>query len=335
MKDIMFATSFSPEAAYGAGDDNPMKSLRVIHERLGINDFRLGLRWNKVEFKKGKISLKEYEKYIQYCLERKCKICLNVGPIKVMRWPEEHIPDWINTDGINIVEKNSDLAKCAYEYFHKVLKLLKKEYGKELDPKNGISFQIENESYNKFGHKGIIMSEEYMVEIANILHEYFPKNNLMLDSSARNDLRKIMNLFEILIDKKIYTWKQLVIGLNFYFRLPNNIPFLKRMNPWIFSRLFSMSLRKLKKLQRERDFGIEISEAQFEPWGFQKAPGNSYGELEYVLKIATEAFPEEYFPKVIRLWGTEELAIKMKRKELTNEHSLIIEKMRNVNSTLA
>ena len=79
---------------------------------------------------------------------------------------------------------------------------------------------------------------------------------------------------------------KIVIGLNFYFRLPYKIPFLKRRNPWIFSKPFSMTLGKLKKLQRERDFGIEITEAQFEPWATQRAPGNSYEELEKLTEDA-------------------------------------------------
>jgi len=334
MKEIIFATSFSPEYAKYLGT-NPIEILRIIHEELGINDIRLGLRWNNIEKEKGKISLEEYDKYIKYCIKHKCKICLNVGPIKVMRWPEEHIPHWIDTEGIDMVEKDSELAKYALEYFHKVLTLLKKEYGRDLTPGKGVSFQIENESYNRFGQKKIIMSEGYMVDVAKILNEYFPGNKLMLNSSARNDIRKVMSLFETLISSNIYSWEKFIIGLNFYFKLPNRFSFTERINPWFFSKPFSMSLSKLKRLQREKGFGIEVSEAQFEPWGFQKSPGNSYEDLKYVLRVATKVFSDQYSSQVIRLWGSEEIAMKMKGKNLTDEHSLIIEKVKNINSTLS
>jgi len=334
MKDILFATSFSPEYSTYIGG-NPIEILKAIHQDLGINDIRLGLRWNNVEKEKGKVSLKEYDRYIKYCIEKKCKICLNVGPIKVMRWPEEHIPEWIDTEGISIVQKDSELAKYALEYFNKVLILLKKEYGDGLYGNEKVSFQIENESFNRFGHRRIIMSDEYMVDVATMLNEYFPKNSLMLNSSARNDLRKVIGVFERFVDEKIYDWRRLMIGINFYFRLPNIFPFSSRMNPLIFSRPFSMSLSELKELQKEKCFGIEITEAQFEPWGFQKTPGNMYEELEYVIQKATNIFNNEYYPKVIRLWGTEELAMKMINGKLSDEHRLIVEKIASVNSTVA
>ena len=333
MENIFFGTSFSPEYVEYMGG-NALEILKIIHNDLRINDFRLGLRWNMIEKEKGKVSIDKYRKYIEYLLKHNCKIFLNVGPIKVMRWPEEHIPKWIDTEEISIVEKNSNLAKYALEYFHKLLKLLKKEYGGEIGDNEKISFQLENECFNRFGHKRIIMSNEYMFDIARILHNYFPKNNLMLNSSARNDLRKIMGVFQMLVNEKIYTWEQLVIGINFYFRLPNIFPFSSRMNPLIFSKPFSMSLSELKQLQEERGFGVEITEAQFEPWGFQKTPGNMYDELEYVIQKATVIFTNEYSPKVIRLWGTEELAMKMENGEVTDEHSLMIARIKEVNATL-
>lgn len=332
MKSIIFATSFSPECSESIKDENPLETLKIIREELNIQDFRLGLRWNVVEENK-RYSLNKYQKYIDYLLKNNCNMCFNVGPIKVMRWPEEHIPEWVDVEGIDTVQKDSDLAKHAIEYFNNVLILLKKQYGKDIEHNPKISFQIENESYNRFGHKRIIMSDGYMLDVAKVLKEYFPQNNLMLDSSKRNDLRNIMHLFEILVEQGIYTWEQLVLGLNFYFRFP--IKLLQRINPWIFSKPFSMSLGELKRLQQKRGFNIEISEAQFEPWGWQKLPGNSYDDLEYVLKVAKKAFPDEYYPKIVRLWGTEELGLKIKKGKLNSEHRKIINKLRDINSVLS
>lgn len=332
MKSIIFATSFSPEYSQHIKDENPLETLKIIRKELNIQDFRLGLRWNTVE-QNTKCTLQYYERYIDYLIKNNCKICLNVGPIKVMRWPEEHIPDRVEADDINTVQKDSDLAKHAIEYLNKVLTLLKKKYGKDIENNEKISFQIENESYNRFGHKRLTMSDEYMLEVAKILNTYFPKNTLMLNSSKRNDIRNIMSFFETLTDENIYTWEQLVLGINFYFRLP--IKFLKRLNPWIFTKPFSMSLRELKRLQKERGFNIEISEAQFEPWGFQKSPGNSYDDLDYILRVATRVFLDGCSPKIVRLWGTEELGLKMKKGRLNNQHTMIIKKLNETNAILS
>lgn len=332
-KHIVFATSFSPEYSKSIGDNNPLESLQVIHKDLHINDFRLGLRWNRVDFDNN-LTLSNYDKYIQYCLKNNCKICLNVGPIKVMRWPEEHIPERINVDGIRVVKRDSELAKQSLEYFNKLLQLLKKTYGEDLSPQRGISFQIENEGYNRFGHKGIVMSQEYMVDVSNALHEQYPDNNLMIDSAGRNDLRKIVNLFKELIDMGIYSSDMLTLGVNYYFRFPIKPNLLKRYSVWTFAKPFSLTLGQVHNYQRELGFGLEISEAQMEPWGTQTLPGNSYEEFEYLVENAIKLFPEEYPTRLIRLWGTEELALKIKTGNVTNEHLAIMGDIKEGNKNL-
>lgn len=322
-KEIVWGTSFSPEYSQYLGDRNPLETLKIVREKLNIQDFRLGLRWNTVE-KNGKVSLEFYEKYIEYLLKNNCSICLNVGPIKVMRWPEEHIPEYINVKKRSVVKKDSELAKYAIEYFNKLLELIDRKYGQQINSSSKISFQIENECYNRFGHKRLLMSDEYLLEIATILHEYFPKNKLMMDSAARKDLRKLLHFFEILVQKDLYKWKQLTVGINYYSMIPEIRPFLKRIEALTFFYPWSMSLSHLKKLEEKYGFGLEISEAQFEPWERMTLPGNSLDELRYVVKNGLKIFPESYTYRVIRLWGMEEFGLKMKEKKLTSEHKDIL-----------
>lgn len=322
-KEIVWGTSFSPEYSQYLGDRNPLETLKIVREKLNIQDFRLGLRWNTVE-KNGKVSLEFYEKYIEYLLKNNCSICLNVGPIKVMRWPEEHIPEYINVKKRSVVKKDSELAKYAIEYFNKLLELIDRKYGQQINSTSKISFQIENECYNRFGHKRLLMSDEYLLEIATILHEYFPKNKLMMDSSARKDLRKLMHLFDLFVENKLYEWEQLTLGINYYSMIPEITPFLKRIEALSFYLPWSMPLSRLKRIQGENHFGLEISEAQFEPWGKMILPGNSLDELKYVVKHGLKIFPENYTHRVIRLWGMEEFGLKMKEKRLTSEHRDII-----------
>ncbi len=73
--------------------------------------------------------------------------------------------------------------------------------------------------------KRLLMSDEYLLEIATILHEYFPKNKLMMDSSARKDLRKLMHLFDLFVENKLYEWEQLTLGINYYSMIPEISPF--------------------------------------------------------------------------------------------------------------
>lgn len=326
MKEITFGTSFSPEYAEYIGDKDPLETLRTIRRELNIQDFRLGLRWNTVE-KEKEVSLAYYEKYLDYLLNKGCKICINIGPIKVMRWPEEHIPSYIDVKKRSIVKNDSDIAKYAIEYLFKLLELLKRNYGEALSSSSQVSFQIENECYNRFGHKRLLMSDEYLLEVVKILNSYYPQNNLMMDSAARKDLRRILHFFKIVTNSNLYSWEQLRVGLNYYSMIPETLPFSKRIEALTFFLPWSMPLCRLKSLQKKYDFGLEISEAQFEPWGVQTEPGNSLSELEYILKNVVKIFPENYSPKLVRLWGTEEFALKMKECKLTVEHENILKRI--------
>ncbi len=59
-----------------------------------------------------------------------------------------------------------DITKYSYQYFEKLLILLKKEYGKKLD---SVMFQIENECFYRFGRLGLTMSQEYILGLLKIL----------------------------------------------------------------------------------------------------------------------------------------------------------------------
>lgn len=318
-QNIVLGTSFSPEYCEYLGSKNPLEILRIVDGRLKIKDVRLGLRWNRVE-REGKISLDYYDRYIGYLLKNDFKVSLNIGPIKVFRWPEEHIPKYLEQCKVSVVSPESELAKYSYEYLHKLLKVLENEYGSKLD---NVTFQLENESFNRFGHLKMIMSERYLVELFKILKEYFPSNMVMVDSAGRKDLYRVISLLKILIGKDIVKGEDFVIGLNYYFRLPNLFKRepLKELAPWY------MSISKLHSLQNQLGFGLEISEGQFEPWGKKITPGNSLDDFKYLLEKCYTYFPEGYKYKLVRLWGIEEFGMRVINKQLSQEHKKILQEI--------
>lgn len=328
LKDIALGTSFSPEYTEYIYSGDALDILKTIHKELNISEFRFGLRWNSVE-QDSNISLSFYKKYLEYAFKEELSLCLNIGPIKTFRWPEEHIPKYLESKSLPVITEECELAKYAYEFLHKELSLLKKEYGKNLSK---CTFQIENEGFNKFGHLGLIMSNEYMYSIAKILNEYFPKNKLMIDSAGRQDLREIVSFFKMLIEEKLYTGKNLVLGFNYYFK-PEGLmtDIFRYLNPVKYALPFAMSIPTLHKFQKEIGFDMEITEGQFEPWGKEKTPGNTYYDFVYLLENSYVYFPENMKRKVLRLWGTEELASKIKNRSLTSEHIQIIDHVRRIN----
>lgn len=316
LNNLVLGTSFSPEYAEYLGDDNPIKLLQIIVKELGIKDIRLGLRWNVIE-KDGELSLSYYDRYIKYLLKNKCKICLNIGPIKVLRWPEEHIPKDMLVKKGQLITPDCEIAKYSYEYLEKLLILLKKKYGNKLDD---VMFQLENEGYYSFGKLGLTMSQEYILGLMEIFKRYFPNNKVMVNSAGRRNLKDIVNLFKVIVEKGIYPAESLVLGFNYYFKVPGKLisDSLDSFSP------FEMSMKRLHKYQRDMGFGLEISEGQFEPWGDMVTPGNSYVDYEYLLDKCNRYFPMDYPYKLVRLWGTEELALKILNNTLSEEHERII-----------
>lgn len=313
---IVLGTSFSPEYANSLGCDNPLELLTIINRELNIKDIRLGLRWNVV-YKDKKVSLDYYDKYLKYLFKNNCKICLNIGPIKVFRWPEEHIPKYISVKKGEYINPDMDIAKYSYEYLEKLLIPLKKEYVKKLD---SVTFQLENECFYRFGKLGLTMSSEYIIGLLKILKRYFPNNRVMFDSAGRTNLKEIVNLFKNINDMGIYPYESLVLGFNYYFKLPN----LPQRDPLKGFSFVLMSIEKLHRYQKELGFGLEISEGQFEPWGRVVTPGNSFSDYEYLLNKSSGYFPKEYPYKLIRLWGSERLALRILNNKVNELHERII-----------
>lgn len=308
-KQIIFGTSFSPEYAsqVAKGSDiKPIEVLDTIHKKLGISDIRFGIRWNKVDDGK-KFDLGFYREYLDYLFRNNCKVTLNLGPIKVFRWPEEHIPAEMHKYAEDVVTEDSELAKNSYEYLEKILTKLKNEYGENIQ---GASFQLDNEPLYSFGKFGMLMSEGHIKKTASILKKHQPGAKLLFVSAGRRNLEQFVKLSKVLSRDYDFKGNDFTIGLTYYFKIAGR-RFFKVRDPLIIASPSNMSIRKLHQEQKNLGFHLEISEGQFEPWGEMKTPGNSIEDFEYMVKKSVRYFPRDYENKLIRLWGTEHIALKL------------------------
>lgn len=100
------ACSFDPQQWHReeVEEGKALEGLQFICQEMDIKDIRLGMRWNKIQKEDGSLSLDYYKPYIQYCYKNNISMCLNIGPIKVMRHPEDHVPH-------NVVNKLSKPMK--------------------------------------------------------------------------------------------------------------------------------------------------------------------------------------------------------------------------------
>lgn len=150
----------------------------------------------------------------------------------------------------------------------------------------------------------------------------------MFDSAGRTNLKEIIELFKNINDMEIYPYESLVLGFNYYFKLPK----FPQRDPLKGLSITSMSISKLHQYQKELRFGLEISEGQFEPWKKVVTPGNSYLDYEYLINNSIRYFPKDYRYKLIRLWGSEKLAMKILNNEVNEEHEKIIASIINIQS---
>jgi hypothetical protein len=91
---LTLGASFAPEQWSGdeRGQRQALAAAGLVLKDLGIRELRLGLRWRRVETPDGQIDLRAYKPLLEYCLGQGASVCLNVGPIKTFRWPEDHAP---------------------------------------------------------------------------------------------------------------------------------------------------------------------------------------------------------------------------------------------------
>lgn len=326
---MIFGASFSPEYCEYLGVKDPVQILKFAHRKLSIKDIRLGLRWNTIDNGNG-LSLDYYRKYLDYLFKNNLDVCLNIGPVKVFRWPEEHIPSYLESNVTTNIDSDSKISEISKEYILNLLSLLEREYGSYM---NKVTFQIENEAFNRFGHIRAKISPSHVFDVTQILFKKFQKSKLLMNSAGRTNLRKIISLFKNFRESKTINPKSLTLGINYYFKLPHTLPFFKTFDPIQISYPWDMSIKELHRRSEEVGFNIEVTEGQFEPWGVQVTPGNSYEDFKYLVERSEEILLKNDERAVLRLWGIEEFAKKFLDGTAIDVHREIAKEIKYCNST--
>src|SRR5688572_12352758 len=93
---VRIGGSFSPET-YEQFDIwnnyQQLDALKLIIEELNVKYLRFSINWDKVLKEDGSVNLEFYREYLDYATANNVNLTLNIGPIKVMRWPEVHLPE--------------------------------------------------------------------------------------------------------------------------------------------------------------------------------------------------------------------------------------------------
>jgi hypothetical protein len=333
---LTLGASFAPEqwSTRPEGHGEAMRGLQTVIQDLNLKQIRLGLRWNRSLNAADQIDLRAYDPFLDYCLSHGAEVCLNVGPIKTFRWPEEHPPRNVISGLERIPPAETSiypwepLGAQALDYLAGLMPQLQSTYGNAFS-----SIQVENEPYFAFGIHKWRLSQSYMVQAASTILEAFPEARLLVTSSGRLNLGSIKDLFLALMARDRSLAGRLVSGFDYYYKSPvrDSESILRHFDPISYARPFATSCEGHVDDSRAIGFSIEVTEGQAEPYGKFTTPGNSVKDLRYLILRCLDKVVDPRQPALIRLWGVEELAKRMQRGALTDEHRQMIEVIQVVN----
>jgi hypothetical protein len=340
LNSISLGASFSRHRWEQTGSNfSAIEGLKFAVDKLGIRQVRLDIRWNECQKNPDNIQLTT--ELLDYAFDTGLEVCLNLGPIKTFGWPESHVPQWVlaritKTGKIpRKVDLQSQLGRLSLDYLGKLLDQLELRYGPDLGSKIH-TWQIENEVFTPFGEKIFKMQYDYLSRLIELIATKNPHPRILLNSAGRYQLRKIGHFFtQATSNLKI----QPVIGLDYYYtiNLLEKYPVLKRFDLLNLARPWDWSVQDLIDIASSKGWGVEVTEAQFEPWHLADGPGNSLVDFQFMLLRLGQYFqPTKYAhtfqqPLLIRLWGVERFVSLILDQKDTPKHRRILHLIQKIN----
>lgn len=349
LKNVRLGCSLSPEQLNWLGIHDSPKQVFDYLQELGIKDIRLGIRWDHSIDEEGKIDLSYYAPWIQESLKHGIDLCLNVGPIKVFRWPEDHVPKSVlkrlDQQGRlpkkgGLIGPDDPMADEALGYLNTLLPELKKLTGDHT-----VTIQPENEAHVPFGEHEWVASHEYFFKVCKTIKDHFPNSPLLLNSPAvkqpKSPLLHNSTLEQTAIAAQSIAsarpdW-EIITGVDVYPDTPQSaeIPLTKGLR--VDTQMAVTSSRGRDTIpqyvsdMKKSGIRMEITELQVEPWGERDKPGNDVQSLRFAV-LRSLPFVDPSKPTIMRLWGIEHLYAQRAKGVETDEHEKIVDVVKLINT---
>lgn len=297
LRNITVGASWAPEEfglTLGLSDDEfkrreerMLSSLALLPE-FGVTAVRTAIRWNNVIDKNDEINFAVYRKMFEYLLQNGLLETLNIGPIKKLRYPEDHIHEKVLPfiPGVGtIIEPHMDLAKHAFEHEERLLEFLTREYGNDWLS----TLQLDNEPTTRYGPRKLLMGQKYLEETIKRGHEYFPNAKILLNSVGTPTYPRAFaqrrsgiddNMDFAAAQKRRDGSLSFIVGIDYYHEVGDfaqlNFPHLGRPDQIFLGNILGRNvIHRLVERAEEGVFHAQATEVQIEPWGVCKDPGNS------------------------------------------------------------
>jgi len=168
-KSMIYGVSFNTEYAAYLGL-NPRNAFTKILDDWQFKYLRLTAQWDLIEKTKGQYDWNDLDWMMSEAEKRNAKVVLVVGN-KTPRWPECHLPSWVDADN-----HQSDLLN----FMNAVVARYKDHHALEV-------WQVENEPFLEFGDCMAISKEELKEEIA-LVKQLDPLHPIMVTDSGELSL---------------------------------------------------------------------------------------------------------------------------------------------------
>jgi hypothetical protein len=337
--------SFAPErwSDQEQAEGSPLRALAFCVQDLGLREIRLAIRWDRVGQANGSVDLAPYRPYLDYCFQHNVNVCLNIGPLRTFRWPEDRVPRTvlsslgrIPAQGASITW-GSPVAEAAMGYLESLMDKLLVEYGSQITGLSSV--QPENESFQGFDEHGWTVSSNYMKGVIYLLDQRLPDVPILVTSAGRPALAQITSLFKELLRENQGFRDRLVSGFDYYYATPRHdrIPLHRYLDPIALAFHFPSAKSCAENLKDARTIGfrVEVSEGQAEPYAHITAPGNSIQHFRFMLLRCAERVLDPRETSILRIWGVEELARRVQTGQTTDQHSQIFDLIRRLTLTAA
>ncbi len=332
-KQILLGSNLSPEELEWKGITLAPDEMLHFMKDLKISQTRFGLRWRNVVDNNNQIDFSYYGPWLDALVENNIKICLNVGPIKTLRWPEDHVPSVVLNSLSSIprngstIETNSELALRAFDYLNNLIDELNARY-----PNAFYTLQPENEPNSGFGEHDWRLSNDYLVNSVLTLHNGFPESSILLNCPATKNSWRGIN--EVLIESQqldLTLQNKLISAINYYYRHPSARTFGQGFQADTVMAVGRNEVERQKRRLHNSGIKTCVSEMQLEPWGDFTTPGNVAHEFLFALMRSSQ-FLNLDSKNEIMLWGLEHLAQVKQDKNWNKEHEKIAETIREINT---
>ncbi|OGH59333.1 MAG: hypothetical protein A2725_00680 [Candidatus Magasanikbacteria bacterium RIFCSPHIGHO2_01_FULL_33_34] len=276
---VEFGISFNHNHAQSLGLDWRDVYTDMLAE-LKPKHIRIAAMWNEVEKDKGVYNFENVDWMMQKAEENNTKVILVVGQ-KAPRWPECHVPDWINTNGD---EFNS---AHLFDYVKEIVNRYKGSSALEL-------WQVENEPFIKFRFGECSKYREELVgDEINFVRELDPSHDIIITDSG-----------------ELSTWRKAIKASNYFGTTLYRIVRNPKGDIFTYDWLPPATYRWKAKIMGQDMNKMFISELQAEPWFTSSNPSDTPLEIqEQTMNPARLRQHIDYTKKIgverVYLWGVE------------------------------